>query len=206
MSLLKTIRAQLGLSVTPANNFTLDASADNGTMKLARGNAGATTQDVMTVDAAGAVGIRGTATDNTASAGFVGEYKSAQTLFASPVALTSGATISVASISLPAGDWDVSGHLGIITAATTSVTGLSALLITGEENSGVYYSDAVSSTRLVYPTAVVFNTGANGTPIIAPNTRRLSISTGTNIYLAAYCSFTVSTMSAFGIISARRVR
>lgn len=36
MSLLKTIRAQLGLSNTPANNFTLDASADDGTMKLER--------------------------------------------------------------------------------------------------------------------------------------------------------------------------
>lgn len=55
MSLLRIIKAQLGLSVTPANNFTLDASADNGTMKLARGNAGATTQDILTVDAAGNV-------------------------------------------------------------------------------------------------------------------------------------------------------
>ena len=55
MSLLKTIRQQLGLSPTPANNFTLDASADNGTMKLARGNAGATTQDILTVDASGRV-------------------------------------------------------------------------------------------------------------------------------------------------------
>ena len=55
MSLLKTIKAQLGLSSTPANNFVLDATADNGTMKLDRGNAGATTQDIMTVDAAGKV-------------------------------------------------------------------------------------------------------------------------------------------------------
>lgn len=55
MSLIKAIRQQLGLSVTPGNNFCLDASADNGTMKLARGNSGATTQDVMTVDAAGKV-------------------------------------------------------------------------------------------------------------------------------------------------------
>lgn len=55
MSLLKMIKAQLGLSNTAANNFVLDASADNGTMKLARGNAGATTQDVMTVNASGTV-------------------------------------------------------------------------------------------------------------------------------------------------------
>jgi|PlaIllAssembly_1097288.scaffolds.fasta_scaffold86850_2 hypothetical protein len=55
MSLLKIIKAQLGLSGTPANNFTLDASADNGTMRLARGNAGATTQDIMLVAADGKV-------------------------------------------------------------------------------------------------------------------------------------------------------
>lgn len=57
MSLLKSIKAQLGLSVTPANNFTLTAEADNGTMKLARGNAGATTQDILTVDSAGRPGF-----------------------------------------------------------------------------------------------------------------------------------------------------
>ena len=57
MSVIKSIMKQLGLSVTPANNFTLTAAADNGTMKLARGNAGATTQDIMTVDAAGKVAI-----------------------------------------------------------------------------------------------------------------------------------------------------
>ena len=53
MSLLKIIKAQLGISSTPTNNFTLDASAQDGTMKLSRGNAGATTQDVMVVDGTG---------------------------------------------------------------------------------------------------------------------------------------------------------
>lgn len=51
MSLLKMIKAQLGLSSTAANNFVLDASADNGTMKLARGSG----QDIMTVAADGTV-------------------------------------------------------------------------------------------------------------------------------------------------------
>lgn len=51
MSIIKAIKHVLGLSATPANNFVLDASADNGTMKLARGNG----QDIMTVDAAGVV-------------------------------------------------------------------------------------------------------------------------------------------------------
>lgn len=55
MSLLKMIRAQLGMSATATDNFTLDASAANGSMKLARGNAGATTQDIVTVDSTGKV-------------------------------------------------------------------------------------------------------------------------------------------------------
>lgn len=55
MSLLKAIKAQLGLSNTATNNFTLTAEAADGTMKLARGNAGATTQDIITIDANGVV-------------------------------------------------------------------------------------------------------------------------------------------------------
>jgi len=51
MPLIKSIKSQLGLCVAPANNFTFDAAADKGTMKLAR-NSG---QDIMTVDAAGKV-------------------------------------------------------------------------------------------------------------------------------------------------------
>lgn len=52
--LLKT-QVQLGDSSTATQNFTLTSAAADGTMKLARGNAGATTQDILTVDAAGKV-------------------------------------------------------------------------------------------------------------------------------------------------------
>ena len=86
MSLLKTIKTQLGLSNTPANNFTLTAEADNGTLKLARGNAGATTQDILTVDASGNLkpGVLGNyASDSAAAAGGVpigGLYHSSGTV------------------------------------------------------------------------------------------------------------------------------
>jgi hypothetical protein len=55
VSLIKAIKAQLGISSTATQNFTFDASAADGTMKLARGNAGATTQDILTVTSAGVV-------------------------------------------------------------------------------------------------------------------------------------------------------
>lgn len=51
----KIDKGQFGVSATAANNFTITAEADNGTMKLARGNAGSTTQDILTVDANGIV-------------------------------------------------------------------------------------------------------------------------------------------------------
>lgn len=55
MSTVKANRVQLGQSATASQNFTLDASAADGTAKLARGNAGATTQDLMTVATDGKV-------------------------------------------------------------------------------------------------------------------------------------------------------
>lgn len=58
MSLLKTNSIQLGQSSTATQNFTVTVPAvQDGTLKLARGNAGATTQDIVNIDTAGNVGI-----------------------------------------------------------------------------------------------------------------------------------------------------
>ena len=51
---VKVNQVQLGDSVTATQNFVLQTNVD-GTAKLARGNVGATTQDILTVDAAGKV-------------------------------------------------------------------------------------------------------------------------------------------------------
>ena len=56
MSLLKSNSVQIGQSTTGTNNFTLSVpSSPDGTIKLARGNSGATTQDILSVNASGAV-------------------------------------------------------------------------------------------------------------------------------------------------------
>lgn len=46
-------RIQIGQQAVATKNFVLDSTAADGSMKLARGNAGATTQDVLTVDSLG---------------------------------------------------------------------------------------------------------------------------------------------------------
>jgi hypothetical protein len=54
MSLIKANAVQIGQSGTATQNFTLAVpSSPDGTIKLARGNSGATTQDVLSVDASG---------------------------------------------------------------------------------------------------------------------------------------------------------
>jgi len=56
MSVVKANNIQIGQSGTAANNFVVSVPVTpDGTMKIARGNVGATTQDILTVDAAGNV-------------------------------------------------------------------------------------------------------------------------------------------------------
>jgi hypothetical protein len=63
MSTIKSNAVQIGQSNTATQNFTLTVPASpDGTIKLARGNQGATTQDIVTVDASGNVNIPGTLT------------------------------------------------------------------------------------------------------------------------------------------------
>jgi hypothetical protein len=58
MSLLKANGVQFGQSGTATNNLTLSVpSSPDGTIKLARGNSGATTADVVNIDSSGNVGI-----------------------------------------------------------------------------------------------------------------------------------------------------
>jgi len=194
---------QLGDSATATQNFTLTVPATpDGTVKLARGNAGATTQDILTVAANGAAALRGTDTNDSAATGFVGEYVSGQRLFASRTAATTSTALAVTSITLSAGDWDVDGVLGLSTDATTNVTLLRGKIATSVAAVG---ADDLGASGITWP-GVVLNTPTNGTPTIAISTTRISLSAPTTVYLVGQVNFTVATAAVFGQICARRVR
>lgn len=56
MSILKTNSIQIGQSNTASENFTLTVPAvPDGSVKLSRGNPGATTSDILTIDSSGNV-------------------------------------------------------------------------------------------------------------------------------------------------------
>lgn len=144
-------------------------------------------------------GIVGSATNDSASAGNMGEYISSNIAIGSAVSATTATTLNITSISLTAGDWDVRGNVGFISAAGTlptiligSISQTSATLPTAP-NGGAYAREEIS-----FPAA--------GTQIFPTGTLRISLASTTTIYLVAQATFTVSTLTAYGFIGARRAR
>jgi hypothetical protein len=146
--------------------------------------------------------LLGTSTNDNATAGNVGEFITSQILFASPVSLTTATAANITTISLTAGDWDVWGQAGFTGGTTTTTSSLAAN--TSSTTASVVQS-SVSFINNIYPASVLFNGSFNSVSFAVP-VNRFSLSATTTIYLSCYASFATSTCSAFGTLSARRVR
>jgi hypothetical protein len=129
-----------------------------------------------------------------------GDFISAYVASLSAIPLTNAVATNVTSITLPAGDWDVSGAVGFAPAATTSITSSAGGINTV---SGVLPNIATGSLFRVFQPAFV--PGAVF-PIFPVPTSRLLLAAPTLVYLVALSSFTVAANAAFGFIGARRVR
>lgn len=154
---------------------------------------------VTAISTTGGIDIKGTNTNDDAAAGDVGEYIESVIVVGSAVSLTSGVAANITSISLTAGDWDVTGVVSFSPAGTTSVT-----VARGSISTTSATIDS-SPGRIAGHASAAQVPAGNGSHYPMPTTR-LSLSATTTVYLVATSTFTVSTMSAFGIISARRVR
>lgn len=144
--------------------------------------------------------VQGVSTNSSASAGYVGEFISSTVLSGSAVSLTTGNPADITSISLTAGDWDVTGLVCFTGNAATTVTSLLGWISTTSAssptppNNGSLYTDQTS--RAAGNTTFRINVGRI----------RISIASTTTVYLSANAAFAVNSYSAFGFISARRVR
>jgi hypothetical protein len=150
-------------------------------------------------DIAGAItGIQsapGVATNSSAHAGYPGEFISSTVV--SPVSLTTATPLTVTSISLTAGDWDVSGSIYFAPAGTTIIS---------DEQGGI---DLTTNTLPTAPAGGYANVSglaqAAGTAIsLTLGYVRVSLASTTTVYLVAQATFTVSTCGAYGTIQARR--
>lgn len=149
--------------------------------------------------------IQGTSTNDNALTGDVGELITATVASGSAVSLTSTTAANITSISLTAGDWDIDGQIDFAPAATTSITQLNVGI---SLTSATLASQAGGSGLGTDPTFTV-NQAANvpaALVAVASGTVRLSIAATTTVYLVGQATFSVSTMTGYGTIRARRVR
>ena len=143
------------------------------------------------------VSLVGTATNDNATAGNVGEFVSASAL---TVALTSATATNITSITLTAGDWDVSGLFQTNPAGSTTTS----LIASGVSSTSATFQTIGAGFANVETANSAKAAGVSET-VIAPRTR-FSLSATTTVYLVANVTFAVSTLTGSGFISARRVR
>lgn len=136
----------------------------------------------------------GTATNDDATTGQIGEYISAAVLRGSGASYTTTVTHDIASISLTAGDWDVSGFAG------ATVSGGTMTQLAGGAGSTSATLPTIGQNGLV----TLQNISSTG-DICTSFSGRLSLASTTTIYLMGAATFTGSAAD-YGFIGARRAR
>lgn len=140
---------------------------------------------------------KGTATNDSAATGYIGEY--VESIISSAANFTAtGVFEDMTSISLTAGDWDVSVMAQFVANASTSTStqfgiGTAAGALTTGLVTGVNTSQDNAAVALLNLTTEV--------PRV-----RMSIAGTTTVYLKCVATFSAGTPQRRGIISARRLR
>lgn len=132
-----------------------------------------------------------------APSGYVGEYISSTLPAGSAVPATTGTPLNVTSISLSAGDWDVTGTL-IFTGGTGAIS-----------TDTVGWTSTTSATQPTFPN----NGGIANLDVTTPSAfgivmpvgqQRLVLTSTTTVYLGMAANFAGGSASAYGFIGARR--
>lgn len=143
-------------------------------------------------------GIIGRTNGGDAAAGEVGEYKESEVLVGAAVSLVTATAKNITSLTLTPGDWAVWGVIDMNPAASTTMSTVEGWIST------------VSATAPTKPNkGALFHYqqafGAGLAQDFPVGMRRISVSASTPIYLSVKASFAVSTLTAYGLIAARRV-
>lgn len=141
----------------------------------------------------------GTATNDNAAAGNVGEYISSSAPGTTVSLTTNTFANSGAAIVLTAGDWDVGANATFFPAATTSISqwACSITATTGTVDNTNGRVDMIN-------TAPVVTGSTTQNCVVGPT--RISVATSTSIWLVVRSIFTASTQTAGGFLWARRAR
>jgi hypothetical protein len=145
---------------------------------------------------------KGTITNDSAPAGYVGEFVTSTLASGSAVTLTTATSANITSISLTAGDWDVFGSTAFILTAATSTFGNLGYI------GGISTTSNTLGTQDTYFNYPVDLTTKTGSFNFSNPQVRISIASTTTVYLVGQATFSTggTSVKAFGTISARRVR
>jgi hypothetical protein len=146
--------------------------------------------------------IVGTTTNDSATAGYVGEYVEGVLAAGSATALTTDTPKTLVSISLTAGDWDVTGMVGVQPNPSAVYSYALASVSPTTNTQNTTGTNLVSHTQ--YPAGTLSTQSTD--PRIALPMVRVSLASTTTYYLICQAGFTVSSCLGYGRISARRVR
>ena len=148
----------------------------------------------------GSVSMRGVIDGSAAGAGWVGEVLS-DALDATQTPAVSNAYVAVATLSLTAGDWEVSGTLAVDAGGTTAATQITAVISNSNSTLETASNHAFASIGAV--------PAVNTSTFLHVGPRRINISATTTSYLLGRLTYSVlggATYTTSSFFSARRVR
>lgn len=186
----------LGKTATAVNEVKITNAATAGKPLVSA--TGGDTDIILRLNGKGTGGVEteGTATNDDATAGYVGEYISSRVLDGAPVALVTATAKTITSITLTPGDWDLQG-----VAQTVGVGSPTTTVLLVDINTTTDTLPADGGLMFQHRGSTVSNLGG---PTF---TQRVSIASNTTYYLVGLAVFTGgSSLSAYGMIGARRVR
>jgi hypothetical protein len=142
----------------------------------------------------------GTTTNDSAAAGYVGEY-TVSTVASPGITLSGSTAANITSISLTAGDWDVTGSVYYVGSSTTSTLNwIMGNVQTTSASIGAGAAGMLIQTVLNNGIWTQSDTGG----VCGPN--RFSLTTTTTIYLVTRAGYSGGTVQSYGQIRARRIR
>ncbi len=145
----------------------------------------------------------GTATNDNATAGNIGEIITASKNLAGARQATTNSSTTITSVALTPGDWDCTGIMSQSISSTTTVQALSASLGSTDGVIGTQGTDGVTTEQSTEVSAILY--GANGRDLRVGPVRE-SLAGNTTIYLVSGASFLTSQLWTYGDLRCRRAR
>lgn len=194
----QTVRLLASSSMSATWTLTTPVNAGTAGYHLITDGAGVTSWTLAT---------QGTATNDDAAAGKVGEYQQQSRLEGSATSLTSTTPVNLTStaLSLTAGDWEVTGAV----AFTTSGASFQDFELAFSKTSATLPATttrAVPTSGEFYITYSAVAVAGDDVSVHSTPTVRISLSSTTTIYFVVQATYSGGTVTAYGSYWARRAR